>query len=353
VRTSTGNGPLALALLAALALAAPADARQDIPALLDRYAAGDDGAARVVDGASPDAFVQAVERHAARWIGTGADAGARRLIAAAFALEAADSLVDTPRRILYRRLFEWGCAQVRGLPPSDPIAAWHRAAIALLLRAEDWPMLLGPDPAAGPGARQSGEAAEGHLRHARAAIPDDPRLALVEVMAEESRAVESRRPPLADAAGDPRHERMAARYAELSSDPAIAAEARLRHGVTRLRLGTTEAALDDLARAASMTDDPHVRHVAAFLTGLVHAREGRTADALAQLRRALDAAPGAGAATALAAALLLNGGQADEAAALADAVFVVPAPLDPWRLYAIGDGRLWPERIAALREAVR
>ncbi|MEX1129709.1 MAG: hypothetical protein WEB50_14165 [Vicinamibacterales bacterium] len=315
----------------------------DIPKLLDRYSAADYAAARVADGGDPDRFVQAVERNASRWISAGEDVPSRRLIAAAFALEAAESLLQSPRRILYRRLFEWARLQVRPLPPSDRLTAWHLAAVSLLMRAEDWPMLGG-----------SGEAKSGHLAHARAAAPDEARFLLAAAVAEEGRGTGSRRPPLAGNPSDAGLERLASRYAGLASIPAIAAEARLRHGVTMLRLGKTEAALADFAEAGRMTTDPHVTHVGELLSGLVHERGGRPGEALRHLRRALDIVPGAASATALAAALLIADGQAEEAAVLTEVVFARSAAAeDPWRLYASGDGRLWPAHVAQLRRVLR
>jgi len=147
------------------------------------------------------------------------------------------------------------------------------------MRAEDWPMLgVTAEPGKAP-ARRAGEL-EGHLRHARAAAPGEARFRLAAAVAEENAAVTSRRPPLPGKAGDPRLERLASQYAELASVPAIAAEARLRHGVTMMRLGRTEAALADFAAAGAKTTDAHVRHVGAFLSAVVHERGGRSAEAL-------------------------------------------------------------------------
>jgi tetratricopeptide (TPR) repeat protein len=315
----------------------------DIAKLLDQYAAGDYGAAQVSGGGDPDRFVQALERQATRWISAGEDVPSRRFIAAAFALEAAESLLQSPRRILYRRLFEWARLQARPLTPSDRLTAWHLAAASLLMRAEDWPVLAG-----------SGEATSGHLAHARAAAPDEPRFRLAAAVAAESRAVTSRKTPLPGKIADPLLERLASQYAELASIPRIAAEARLRHGVTMIRLGKTDAALADFADVEKMTTDSHVRHVAAFLSGVIHERAGRPGEALRHLRRALEIVPGAASATAMAAALLMVDGKADEAAVLTEAVFAGPAAVvDPWRLYPSGDGRLWSAHIAQLRRVLR
>jgi len=72
------------------------------------------------------------------------------------------------------------------------------------------------------------------------------------------------------------------------------------------------------------------------------------------LRRALEFVPGAASATTMAAALLMLDGKADEAAVLTEAVFAGPAAVeDPWRLYASGDGRLWPAHLAHLRRVLQ
>ena len=329
----------------ALATLSPAVSAQgiDIAKLLDRYAAADYDAAQVPDAGNPDRFVHAVERDAARWILAGEDVASRRLIAAAFALEAAESLLQSPRRILYRRLFEWARLQVRPLPPSDRLTAWHLAAVSLLMRAEDWPLLAG-----------NAEAKGGYLAHARAAAPNEPRFRLAAVVAAESRAVTSRKTPLPGRIADPLLERLASQYAELASIPQIAAEARLRHGVTMIRIGREDAALADFVEVEKMTTDSHVRHVAAFLSGVIHERAGRPGEALRRLRRALEIAPGAASATSMAAALLMADGKADEAAVLTEAVFAGPAAVvDPWRLYPSGDGRLWSAHIAQLRRVLR
>jgi tetratricopeptide (TPR) repeat protein len=311
---------------------------EDIATALDRYTAGEYAGVRSAAAADPDGLVRGLERSGPAWIAAEADQPARRLIAAAFALEAADALVNTPRRILYRRLVDWGCAQVRRVRGDERAIAWRLAAVSLLLRARDWPMLKGPGP--------------GHLRHAREAAPDEPRFLLADAVIDENQSA-AVRASFGDQAGNRRLIELTDRYRDLAKHPVIAPDAWLRLGMIRMRLGESQPARAAFSEA-SRADDPHVRHLAHFLLAVLAELEGRRADALRRLRAALRDVPRATTASAMATALLILEDRADEATVLTQALFTNGPPVDdPWRLYASGPGRFWESDLAKLREALR
>ncbi len=55
---------------------------------------------------------------------------------------------------------------------------------------------------------------------------------------------------------------------------------------------------------------------------------------------------------ALAAVLARRGARTEAAAIIEDHLAARPQPVDPWRVYAYGDDRFWPELIAHVRQEI-
>jgi hypothetical protein len=330
-----------------------------IAALLDAYAAGDADRALAATRAFGDAgrLRDAFQSEAPAWVdGGGGDPARRRLVAAAFALEIVHSRLDPEWQSL-KGLIEWNCERLRKSPA--PLAAerqWHLAAIALALRAADV-QLLAP-------ASQSG-----HLGHAAARFPSEPRIPLAEGIALESR-MPVRRARNSSAAGafvplpPPPDGRpgmwgttatmLVRRYAELSSVATVQAEARMRRGWRLLAGGEPKAALVSLDAARTAPDDPFVRYLADLFRAWALEALDRAAEAEAAYRAALSTLPGAQSASLGLSALLFLKGDVDGAYAVMTTSFSAQGTHeDPWRIYALGDYRMWPSLIEQLRAAVR
>ena len=107
-----------------------------ITSLLDRYAQGDFNAAdwSRLDTAAWGAFAAALETAAPVWVqqGPASDSLRRRLIANSFALEVANVALDTPSRLVARRILGWACANVRRAPANDDARVWWTASVTAL-----------------------------------------------------------------------------------------------------------------------------------------------------------------------------------------------------------------------------
>jgi hypothetical protein len=324
------------------------------PALLDRYERGDYDAARALsrlDAAGWTAFTGSLEAGGSVWIrqSPAPALDRRRLVAVSFALEAASVVLDSPSRLLARRILGWACTEIRPATPGDEVRTWYRASVVLLERAEDWDLLLGT----GAG----GELKSGHLAHAREALTGDPRLALAAVVAEEGRtwgaaAVSLRAlvrrngksaigPDLSDLAG---------RFAALTTAPDVGPEAAFRLAMTNIRRGQIDLAA--LSAIEPGTRDPFVVYLCRLVTGAILEEQG-SSDAVARYRSALEAVPRAQSATALLVSALVARGALEESRRLSEELFSGPPAPDPWQQYRTGDGRFWPQHLAALRTALR
>ncbi len=159
--------------------------------LLEHYSDGDYQAAeqelRRFDIRAPDALPGFGET-AEIWIAESAtgDRARRRLIAATVALAIAHAHKDATW--VQRAPFAvWACSIVRrsGEPPSNGERLWYRASVSALEDLGGW-FLLDASPDLihdqGPaGALVRIEGPEGHLSHALARYPDDPRLQLAQI----------------------------------------------------------------------------------------------------------------------------------------------------------------------------
>ena len=325
-----------------------------ITSLLDRYAQGDFNAADLsrLDTAAWGAFAAALETAAPVWVqqGPASDSLRRRLIANSFALEVANVALDTPSRLVARRILGWACANVRRAPANDGARAWWTASVTALQRGEDWDFLLGSGG--------DGELKDGHLAHARAAIGDDPALAFAAAVAVEGRSWTGvpanlqamvRRvaatPPQVDLGA------VAAPFRALTSAPEVGAEATLRLAITELRRGQVDAVA--FSRVAQGARDPFVQYVAELVGGAIALQQQRPSEAIASFRQALVLMPRAQSAGTMLVLALNSTGGVDAAREEAEALVTGPAAVDPWRQYRIGAGRHWPGVVRELRERLK
>jgi len=373
-----------------------------VTALLDLYDHGDHAA---VGGAlagirNVDVFRRRLEQDAPAWIlARGPESeDRRRLVAASLALEAARATVA--EWDASRHLVEWGCQLLRaGGPPQPAEYVWHLAAAALIQSAGDTVFLVGLPPMARDRHPARGKAID-HLAHAEARFPSEDRFKLVRAVAYERMswrgedrnpvwvdparsatilaAQESARREAAQPPQELRFERSAAlqlvkdgrppqdaatRSLELwqlvdlltplAERPSVQAEARVRLGVTCLRLGRRDRALAELRRAAPPAADPFLVYLTRYFTGRALEADGDRPAAAAEYRAALQAVPQAQSATLALSAILFVAGSREEAFALTRDATQARPPADPWREYVIGENRFLPALIGRLREGLR
>jgi hypothetical protein len=312
---------------------------------------------------------------------------------ASFVLEVAREWQGTPNWHLGRRLISWACHEFSSTktPPERGEQLWYLASVALVGGAEDWWFLIGRSAFAD--AKKSGkqpvddELFRGHLAHAAARFPDDPRFALATAVSIESLSWE-----VGGLGRDPNQRGMIAgeiapdllartnsdwddsglsltkvkrgqttgpgitqvlqvaqRYASLVNEPPIAAEASIRAGVMSFRTANNEKAIGHLSRVSQLTEEPFLVHLSRLIEGVVRERQGRDEDAVAAYRAALQVVPRAQTASTMLTARLIKMGKLADAAKVAEEFFSGPPVVDPWRLYRLGDFRSWPSLMKQLR----
>jgi tetratricopeptide (TPR) repeat protein len=373
--------------------------------LLDQYSRGAFGLA--VDSLDATSLnVGALTAGADRWIEAGGALARprRRMVAAAFALEVvwaatrrgdnADSLVwdgsGSPASLSSRQqasiafflaetpVAGWGCVLLSPKGPAQPAERWWwLTSVAMFEDAREWRALVGaggkpPKPPRQPTA-MARDIIEGHLTHARARFPDEPRWRLAEVVARAGRDVSPVGVALASAsvviapAGRPgvlNNRSAGARSADLipqavrdfealARDPAFAGEAEVHLGYLELRRQQWAPALAHLDRARSRVTEPFLLAVTDYLTGWIDERLKRPDDAIAAYRRAHDLTPRMRDLSTLFAAQLFQTNQRPEAYAVLDALNADPALFDLLPMFERGDARLVPEFIRHMREALR
>ena len=381
------------------------DRRLPAAEMLSRYAAGDAQAARTFAFQSnKEAGVRAFRDEARAWIAEGGAPTNRGVLAATFVLEVVRHWTGTPDWAYATPLVAWSCGQVGAGPTSwSGERVWHLAAVALAQTAEDWALVVGQHLPSGkplPVSRNpiENERRQGHLVHARARFPDEPRLALAQAIAAETltwevgglgrdlnqrvaivageidaayleglragevlapdgsgRKLPAGKPLAARALGQIEDlRRVKEQYRALIGQPAVAAEALVRLALIEFRFAEREQALEHLTHALALSRDPHVTYLAHLVSGTIHDRRGTYPEAIEAYRAALNVYPRAHSATALLVARLFQTGSRAEAAALADDLFAEaePAP-DPWRAYRLGDQRLLPSYFNQLRMTLR
>ena len=392
----------------------PGRARLSATALLDAYARGqyDVVTADLTQRAgeyppgpradySTDRLLGDLDAAAKRWVpaeGAGA-ADRRRLIAATVALEISHAYTTLWTR--ERAPFVlWACSLLRKTPPATTTEAerlWELTSVAALLEYSGFSLLVTGDASAATWLRdyQKLEGPSGHLAHALARFPDEPRLFLAQVEAIDIKTTgfggllpnvqnnftirSDALPPEAIAhlrrrAADRRDSRDQANaivaleriatlpevgngYAALASHESIRAEVELRFGYLAARVFNTDVAVDHLGRVPALTTDTFLIYLSHYIRGWSLAQAGRRSEAISAYRHALAAVPNVRSAATLLAAQLF---QSDESKDRSDAFAVLdaanradPPVSDPWTQFGRGDARLWPALIVQLRTALR
>ncbi len=356
---------------------------------------------------------------APRWIAAGgAEAtGRRQLVAASFALELARARTDSAWYLRYP-FVAWACDLLRSSPSrTSGHRWWYLASIGVMQEADDWAHVAGGQwtqiralhfrrrtPKQFLGRADQEEAIDGHLSHAKASFPEEPRWLLVAAQFEESRTFleeamatgisghqtspaeleamaaalkgervdRSNRSPNLLFAKSALHraglvQSVAARYEALGVQAPLRGDAALHLGFLRIRFEDWDAALRYLADVPTLTTEPVAVAMSHHFAGWVYQQTNRRAEAIAAYRRALALAPRSRSTSILLAAQLAASGEVADAyqtlheaheARPAPAIFP-PAPssaqppLDLWPMYPRGDAALVPAYLTRLREALR
>jgi len=144
------------------------------------------------------------------------------------------------------------------------------------------------------------------------------------------------------------------RYEEAMKFPETEPEARVRAARFLYALGNFDRALEVLNGATRQSTDKEVRYFADLVRGQILRARGRSDEAVAAFRAALATWPGAQSARVALMTLLVNRGDREEAAALAEATQRASEDeFDPWWTYWLGDFRAYPAILDKLRELGR
>jgi VWFA-related protein len=146
-----------------------------------------------------------------------------------------------------------------------------------------------------------------------------------------------------------------ARYESAMKFPETEAEARVRAARFLYALGSFDRALTVVnAGATAIPADQELRYFTDLVRGQILRALGRSDEAIASFRAALAGWPGAQSARVALMTLLLNRGDREGAAALAEAAQTAPADeFDPWWTYWLGDYRTYPAMLDRLRALAR
>ena len=366
--------------------------------LLDMYAQGDfDGSLKPVyqaNRAQAREFRQRLVLAGSLWVdGVLDDRSRRALAAAAFALEVeriraerGEWQAEDETECAGRCVIEWACTLLQGRGAADESErAWMLASIALANGVRDWTFLQSPL------ARPTEKTVQrGHVHHAIARFPDEPRFRLARAVALASRnmvtgemdaphdgtrtelvsdplirliegpsfiasTLEQRRATLGDYVKE--------EFEALASDTAVGPvspvspvsdEARIRLGYLLWVRGDEQGALAAQRRAAESTQDPDLKYVANFLAAQAAQALGDLRTAETHYTAALAARPHSQSATLGLAALLYVRGEAKQAYDLVEASRAGrPRDDDPWRMFLYGHFAKLPALVGDVRQRVR
>ena len=177
--------------------------------------------------------------------------------------------------------------------------------------------------------------------------PANPRLHLAYALVSEQQWLHGRTTP-------EQEPEILRRYGEAMKFPETEVEARVRAARFLYGLGQFDRGLALLGPIKTPPSDLEVRYFGHVVRGQLLRASGRYDEAAAAFRDALTAWPGAQSARIALMTLLVNRGNRDEAAALAEAVQTAPADqYDPWWTYWLGDYRSFPAVLDRLRELGR
>lgn len=391
---STGRGAAALTLVllaagaGAVSHAAVRVAPIDIGAGLDAYARGAyDKAlesARRLSGERMTELGLPILQAGRVWVDRVPEDRPRRvLVAAAFALETQYIRAERGGWLRYDGeppctgacVLEWACAllQSRGAPDATE-RTWMLASVALAGGVREWGLLHAPLTPPGPRTQ-----IRGHLVHALARFPDEPRFRLARAVAIASRLAvlpEMDAPregeltgpagpsmdmvrvvgPGVSLVGDVRTVQMDHARQQLSSllaDPSVGAEARLRLAYLDLRARAYQDALKQAQESANTATEPDIEYAARYLAAQAAQALGDLQGAEALLTSALEVRPHSQSATLALAALKYRRGDVEPAYALIESSFRErAADDDPWRMFLYGDFPRLPSLIAELRRQI-
>jgi tetratricopeptide (TPR) repeat protein len=151
---------------------------------------------------------------------------------------------------------------------------------------------------------------------------------------------------------DPRQQQeVVARYEDARRFTETEPEARLREAWFHYTSGAADRALEVLGDEPSTSPDRQVRYLHTLIRAHILEARGELTAAASAYRQALTIWPGAQSARIGLMTAILQLGQGDEAAALAEGIESAEASqLDPWWMYWRGDFRAFGDIDAALRE---
>jgi tetratricopeptide (TPR) repeat protein len=294
----------------------------------------------------------------------------RRLAAASFALELTHARLETDWHALWP-LLEWGCEQFRtGGPPTETERVWQLALLAVSGRAHDFGRLeRGPTPdwAVGPpkpidlDSLRSYAGTTGHLAHAIARFPDEPRVLLATALVSRGlfyyeSARNAKRETAASVAAVQRTGwlRALAFLEGIRAHPSLALEAHMRAGYVHYAMGSYSTALNLERLALAGSPDPRIAYLAHFVAGRALLAMKRPDEAAQEFERALAIQPRAQSAVlALTALQSSSAAMTPSFASLRRALDSHDVFDDPWRLFGYGDYARWPQLRTALREAIK
>jgi tetratricopeptide (TPR) repeat protein len=288
-------------------------------------------------GSKGEAVIRAFREGGDPW-----PASPRRRAVFALDLAAAGMRVDSifTKREASRLIAEYAL-QVRQPQPNDPFeCAWLRVA------TEGLEGLFEPSVGAT------------FIMRAAERCPADPRfaLAIAVIRDQQVRLGESARPPVHEPAKDipDGQQRALDALAAAAASPGTHDEAIARTAWLHFRAARYADGLKTIETLTTPAPDPTVRYLVDVIRGQLLRALDRPDEASAAFRAALVAWPRGQAAQLALMTLLVNRGQHDEAAALADQIETASVDdTDPWWLYWVGDYRTYSTARAQLRERMQ
>jgi hypothetical protein len=310
-----------------------------IPALLDRYHAGEFATAAQLAAATDPTQIQSLFIPAAEaWIAhDSSDIINRRLVATAFAIEIAQARLayDSPTLMV---LLDWARKEWHKGPASAVEHTWTRAAAVLVERG-------GRRLTVGAGGLDSQDKGSAFLDAAVKRFPDDARLQLAVL-------------------GSPLGEGLPGALAvkplnvasleRLTKDAEVGPDALIEFAYLKISEREPEAARRLAQQAGSQSAETWIRYLSHFIVAVSHEFQGHYQDAVREYSAALNAVPHAQSASIALAQLLLRDNQGKPAMDLLNRSLTErPDGDDPWRLFAYGGYIRWPTLIADVRKAIR
>jgi tetratricopeptide (TPR) repeat protein len=142
-------------------------------------------------------------------------------------------------------------------------------------------------------------------------------------------------------------------YEKLGDTPELRGHALVNIGFLYMLAHRHGEARANLQRAAAPAHDADIRHVAHLLLGWIDLREKKQDEAISNFQAALNISPhGRTAAAWLGFQLMLKGRLTEAEEAAQTSLDPGRRPLDPWRLFGMGDYRRFPDLIKLIRKAI-